>query len=159
MCTGFAVIACEMPSLCQTSAPSGAIRSVEANRYIGVRIEIRAKDAPLVIPVCGSDIESDEHHLCGLASRLQVRTDHGWQSVSVRKGLLAVLGGVAKDAWMPLRIPPGDTAFLVFSINPELLDVRQGDQLRIELDSWSSEAAMRTRDSEEKLTTPPFECP
>lgn len=128
-CAGFALSACEMPSLCQRSTPNGPIRSVEANRYIGVRIEVHAKDAPLVIPVCGSDVESGEHRLCGLASRLQVRTSDGWRDVTVRKGLAAVLGGAAKDVWMPLRIGPGNTELLVYSIDPGQLDVRRGDQL------------------------------
>jgi hypothetical protein len=70
-----------------------------------------------------------------------------------------VLGGVAKDGWLPMRIAPGETEFLVFTIDPELLDVRRGDQLRIELDSWPSEAAMQTTHSEKRLTSPSFECP
>lgn len=159
MCVGLFVLASEKPGLCQTSVPSNAIKSVEASRFIGVRIEVRAKDAPLVIPVCGNNTESNEHPVCGLASRLQVRAGNGWRTVSVRKGLAAVLGGVAKDAWLPLRIAPGETEFLVFTIDPELLDVRRGDQLRIELDSWPSEAAMQTTDSEKRLTSPSFECP
>ncbi len=159
LCAGFAVLACDVPTLCQSPTPNSPIRSVEANRYIGVRIEIHAKDAPLVIPICGSNVESGEHRLCGLASRLQVRTSNGWRPVTVRKGLAAELGGVARGVWKPLRIEPGNTEFLVYSIDPELLDVRRGDQLRFELNTRSSEASMRISDSENRLTTPPFECP
>ena len=159
MCLGLAMFARETPTLCQTSSPSSEIKSVEANRGIGVRIEVRAKDAPLVIPVCGSNVETDEHPLCGLAWRLQVHAGNGWRPVYVRKGVGAVLGGVGKEAWMPLRIAPGNAQFVVVGIDPDLLDVRRGERLRVEVDSWSSEAAMRTSDPEKRLTSPSFECP
>jgi hypothetical protein len=158
-CFGFAVIACDTPILCQTSATSAVITDVEANRYIGLRIGVHAKDAPIVIPTCGSDTESDEHHVCGLASQLQVRTAKGWRSVSVRKGLAGVLGGIAKDKWAPLLIAQGDTAYFTLTIDPSFLDVRTGDRLRVELDTWPNEAAMRTTEPEKKLRSPTFICP
>jgi hypothetical protein len=76
----------------------------------------------------------------------------------VRKGLLAVLGGVPSDKWKSLLIAPGDTNYFSVVIDPGLLDVRRGDELRVEVDSWSSEVAMRTGESEKQLTSPPFEC-
>jgi hypothetical protein len=159
VCFGIVVIACNTQILCQTSATSAVITDVEANRYIGLRIEVRAKDAPMVLPTCGSDTESDEHHVCGLASHLQVRTDKGWRPVSVRKGLAGVLGGIAKDKWAPLLIAQGDTAYFTLTIDPSFLDVRTGDQLRVELDTWPNEAAMRITEPEKKLTSPTFICP
>jgi len=159
VCGGFALIACDTPVLCQTSSASALITDVEANRYIGLRIAVRAKDAPIVIPTCGSNAESDEHHFCGLASRLQVHTAKGWRPVTVRKGLAGELGGIAKDKWTPLRISPGETAYFSLTIDPSFLDVRTGDQLRVELDTWSTEAAMRTTEPEKKLTSPSLKCP
>jgi len=133
-CLAFAVLYGTMPALSQAHLSSGEIRSAEANRVIGVRIEVHATDAPLYIAVCGSD-EVGDHSVCGLAMRLQKRTGSGWRTVSVRKELLAVLGGVAPDAWTPLRIAPGESAFLTFTIDPEQLDVQRGDELRVDLDS------------------------
>ncbi len=157
-CVVFAVLSRETLTFSQKPPSSSAIVGVEANRFIGVRIEIHATDGPIYIPVCGSD-EGGDHHVCGLASRVQVHVGNDWRPASVRKGLAAVLGGVTKDAWTPLRIAPGETEFIVITIDPGLVDVRRGDQLRVELDSWSSEAAMRTKDSEKRLTSPQFECP
>jgi hypothetical protein len=159
MCLALVMLAHGTPIHSQTPSPNSEIKSVEAGRVIGVRVEVRAKDSPLVIAVCGSNVETDDHPLCGLAWRLQVRAGNGWRPVSVRKGIGAVLGGVAKDSWMPLHIAPGEAQFVVVAIDPDFLDVRRGDRLRVEVDSWSSEAAMRTSDPEKRLTSPSFECP
>jgi hypothetical protein len=158
-CAGIALVASERRSLCQSEAPDGEIKSVEANRYIGLRIEVQAKDAQIVIPECGHNSESDEYHLCGLASRLQVRTGNEWRPVSVRRGLAGVLGGATKETWAPLLIAPGRAVYFTLTIDPAFLDVRRGDQLRVELDAWPSEAAMRTTEPEKRLTSPTFECP
>ena len=56
----------------------------------------------------------------------------------MRKGLLAVLGGVPSDKWKSLLIAPGNTNYFSVVIDPGLLDVRRGDELRVEVDSWSS---------------------
>jgi hypothetical protein len=114
---------------CQTTSSTAEIRDADARRLIGVRIEVHAQDGPVVVPFCGSNVESGEYSLCGLASRLQVHTEKGWLPVSVRKGLLGVLGGVAKEKWSPLLIAPRDTAYFSLTIDPDFLDVRHGDQL------------------------------
>lgn len=146
-------------ALYQTSSSSGEIRSANARRFIGVNIEVYAKDAPIVIPACGSNVESGEYLLCGLASRIQVHTSRGWRPVSVRKGLAGELGGVTKEKWSPSLIARGDSAYFSLTIDPDFLDVRQGEQLRVVLDAWSSENAMRTEAPEKQLTSPSFACP
>lgn len=159
VCVGFAGMALDSSILCQTPGSSAEIRDVEANRFIGVRIAVRAIYAPVVIPVCGRNTESDEYRVCGLASQLQLRTRQGWRVVSVRKGLAGVLGGIEKDKWTPLQIPQGGTVYLTLAIDPSFLELRQGDQLRVELDTWSNEAAVLTTEPKKKIASPVFKCP
>ena len=77
----------------------------------------------------------------------------------MREGLAAILGGVDEDAGCLCVFAPDETKFLVFTIDREPLDVRRGDQSRIELDSRQSEAAMGTSDSVKRLTSPSFKGP
>lgn len=127
LCVALAALDGQETARCQTAPSSSGIRSAEASRLIGMRIEVHAEGTPLVVAVCSSE-EAGGHGVCGLAWQLQLNRGNGWRPVSVRKGLLAVMGGVSKDEWMPLRIAPGDTEFLSVAADPELLDVRRGDE-------------------------------
>jgi len=158
LCVVSTMLYSQDPTHSQTAPSGGEIRSAEASRTIGMKIEVHAEGAPLVIAVCAS-YEAGGHGVCGLAWRLQVLRGDRWRPVSVRKGLLAALGGVSTDEWMPLSIAPGKTEFLSVVADPELLDLQRGDRLRVVLDTWTSEAAMRTKSPEKELTSPTFECP
>ena len=158
LCVALATLGGQVKARCQTAPSGSGIRSAEASRLIGMRTEVHAEGAPPVVAVCSSE-EGGGHGVCGLAWQLQLNRGNGWRPVSVRKGLLAVMGGVSKDEWMPLRIALGDTEFLSVAADPEVLNVRRGDRLRVVLDTWTSEAAMHTKIPEKVLTSPTFECP
>jgi hypothetical protein len=143
----------------QQASASSEIRNADAQRFVSVRLEIHARDTALVIPICGGDEEI--HALCAGAAFLQVSTSHGgWRPARVRKGLLATLGMMPKDTWKVRRIDVGDTAYFEFAFSLDLLDVESGKQLRVIVDSWTSEAAMRTKnDPDKRLTSPVVDCP
>ncbi len=134
------------------------IRSADARPLISVRLEVRAKEAALVIPICGGDQET--HSLCAGAATLQAFSHGAWRAARVRRGLAATLGMLPKDTWKAQRIDVGDTAYFDFTFSPELLDVQRGQKLRVVVDSWTSEAAMRGKDDPDKrLTSPIVDCP
>lgn len=143
----------------QESSASSEIRDADAQRLVTVKLEIRAKDGALVIPFCGSDEET--YSLCSGAALLQVSSSHGaWRAAAVRKGLAATLGMMPKETWKAHQIDIGDTAYFYFRFSPDLLDVERGNQLRVVVDSWTSEAAMRANDHPDKrLTSPVVVCP
>jgi hypothetical protein len=143
----------------QQVSVSSEIRNADAQRLVSVRLEIHAKDTALVIPICGGDEEN--HVLCAGAAFLQVSTSNGgWRPARVRKGPAATLGMMPKDTWKADRIDVGDTAYFEFKFSPDLLDVERGKQLRVIVDSWTSEAAMRTKnDPDKRLTSPVVDCP
>jgi len=142
----------------QQSAHSSEIRDADAQLLISIRLEIRAKDAPLVIPVCGGDEEIQG--LCDGAAFLQVSTHGAWRPATIRKGLLATLGALPKETWKVRRLEVGDRAYFNFTFSPELMDVKRGELLRVVVDSWTSEAAMRGKDDPDKrLTSPTIDCP
>ena len=94
------------------------------------------------------------------ASVLQVSSHGAWRPATVRKGLAATLGALPKETWKAYRIDIGDTAYFDFTFSPELLDVERGKPLRVVVDSWTSEAAMRGTDKPDKrLTSPTVDCP
>lgn len=65
-----------------------------------------------------------------------------------------------KETWKAYRIDIGDTAYFDFTFSPELLDDERGKPLRVVVDSWVSEAAMRGTDKPDKrLTSPTVDCP
>ena len=134
------------------------IGSADARPLISVKLEVRAKGAALVIPICGGDQET--HSLCAGAATLQVFSHGAWRTVRVRKGLAATLGMLPKDTWKAQRIDVGDTAYFDFTYSPELLDVQRGERLRVVVSSWTSEAAMRGEDdADRRLRSPIVDCP
>ena len=141
----------------QQRAHSGEIRDADARLLVSIRLEIHAKDAALVIPVCGGDDEIQD--LCAGAAFLQVSSHGVWRSATVRRGLLATLGALPKGTWKTHRIEIGDTAYFNFTFSPELMDVQPRQQLRVVADSWPSESAFREKDSDNHLTSPVFDCP
>jgi len=141
----------------QQGAHSGEIRDADARLLVSIRLAIHARDTALVIPVCGGDDEIQD--LCAGAAFLQVSSHGVWRPAIVRKGLLATLGALPKETWKTHRIEIGDTAYFNFAFSPELMDVQPGQQLRVVADSWSSESALREKDSDVHLTSPVFDCP
>src|SRR5258708_35770694 len=74
----------------QQGAHSSEIRDADARLLVSIRLEIHAKDAALVIPVCGGDDEIQD--LCAGAAFLQVSSRGVWRPATVRKRLVATHG-------------------------------------------------------------------
>jgi hypothetical protein len=145
VCVG--LLGCKRHTVGSASAQQGSgnneIGNANARPLISVSLEIHAKDAALVIPVCSGDEKT--HFLCSGAAFLQVFSNGGWQPAVVRKGLLATLWRDPKDTWKAQRIDVGETANFDFTFSPDLLDVQRGEHLRLAVNSWTSEAAMRPK--------------
>jgi len=142
------------------AVPSASIRSVESVDSVRVTVGIAAATgSTIVVPTCGAD-EKPPDELCGLAARLEVRSEGGWRAVGFRPGVGAVLGGLPMERWKVRVVPDGATTTFTFWFATHAgLDLRRGDRLRIAVDTWPDERSMRAGASPTQVRTPEFRCP
>jgi len=70
-----------------------------------------------------------------------------------------ILGGAPPDKRQFLVIPAGERREFFFEFSKDDFAVKNSQRLRVVVDAWADEQAMRARERVIKLTTPAFECP
>jgi hypothetical protein len=136
----------------------GRIINVEAGETVSVEIDIRATDRDLIVPYCSQDADG-RRDLCSGFAYLEVLNGKMWTRAKPRRGLAGVLGVPSKDALHTVHIAPEHDEHFVFSFSPGFFGIEKGKHLRVKVDAWQSEEAMRTRDADTGIASPGFTCP
>jgi len=131
------------------------IENAYAKPLVEVKIDVRALERPVVVPFCGVRFQN-ERFLCN--AHIERREGGRWNPVRLRSNT-DVLARIPRREWRAAVVPPGNLGTFTYTFNPEFFRVSKGDQLRIVVDYWHSKQAMATDDTDDKLFSPPFDCP
>ena len=132
------------------SEPSIDLRQVRT--LFRVVMEIQAGYTALVIPVCGTD----DPVLC--SAHLEVLSPDGWVAAPTpRDG--PILGGYPLDRAKAAVVQPHSSTRFVFQFAKHVFELRDGQQLRVVVDGWPDEVAMRKGDPKIRIEGPAFELP
>ena len=132
--------------------------ALTTNTLVEVEMNLQTAQESLFVPYCEKRNNRKEY-LCTGAARIEVETRHGWQPAKLRTRD-ATLGGFNPKGGAPGRvIPPGGGATFTFVFSKDLFAVEHGQPLRVVLDTWPDEEAMKAGDEPIRLVSPPFDCP
>jgi hypothetical protein len=132
------------------------LRVTRALPTVWVVVELRSA-SPAVVATCGES-EFGTRLLCLSNAYLEVLTRDGWRRAELRK-TFAVLGGPSADRIHPAAIAPNETGQFIFNFSRRHFEVETGQQLRLAVDTWPSEEALRSNSAATRLTSPSFKCP
>jgi len=118
----------------------GRVDSVRLIPIVRVRITVRNTTAQnIAVPLCGE--LAGYPSLCWLSTRLQVRTPQGWRAAEPARGA-PLPGGVPATASVTLK--PGAETTVTWEFVRTLFEIPAKAQLRLVVDGWPDEAAMKS---------------
>ena len=138
------------PEPAASSRPSIDFRYVRT--LFRVALDIQAGDTPLVIPVCGTDVEL----LCG--AKLEVLSSQRWVSAPTpRDG--PILGGFSVDRAKASVVQPHSSTRFVYQFAKHVFELSKGQQLRVVVNAWPDEVTMRANGPSIRIEGPTFQLP
>jgi hypothetical protein len=157
VCAGLLLFSLPGVAQAQTGArmDGPGIAAVYVKPLVSVKIDVRALEKPIAIPYCGVRYQN-ERFLCN--ARVE-RLEWGkWVALRPRSSK-DVLARIPRRDWKTAIVPPGNLGAFYFTFNPEFFRVSKGDRLRVVVDYWHSKESMAVDETDEKLASPPFDCP
>lgn len=137
------------------SLPSATVASVRSIPLVRVRLVVRnTTSSPIVVPKCGE--RAGTPMLCGLATHLEVMTEHGWKQAEPAKER-GVLGGL--PITVGVSVMPDYEKTFEWEFASNLFTIGRGAQVRLLLDTWRDEPSMKTEKPALLIPTGGFEIP
>ncbi len=137
------------------SGPELELRNIIPHVLLSIRISTAAE--PLFVPHCG-ETEYGTRILCLAGVHLQVQSHQEWNPVKLRH-TFGVLGVARLARFGGRLIPAHSDASVVFDFSRRWFEVEPGQQLRIIVDAWANEQAMKAGAAPTPLTSSVFRCP
>jgi hypothetical protein len=106
----------------------------------------------LVVPMCD---EGGETGPCSLAVHIEVQSGRQWSAAPLSYAA-GVPGGIPLDRARVLKLEPGGSADLRISFLKRDYVFKAGQQVRLRLDTWLTEEAMRANKPALGVVTLPF---
>jgi hypothetical protein len=146
-----------MAALSATAAGElrGTVEDVRSIPLVRVRITVKnTTPSNIAVPSCGE--LAGYPWLCGLSIRFQVLTPQGWRATEPAKGS-PLPGGV--PATSSVTIKPGTETTFTWQFVRDLFEIPPNAHLRLLVDTWRDEAAMKIGTPSASITTADFSIP
>ena len=96
--------------------------------------------------------------LCQDSVSLEVWTGRGWREARMRT-TFGVLGGPGRDVAQGRVLPAMTESLIIYEFSRRFYEVEAGQRLRLVINAWADEQAMKNRSGPIHLISPTFVCP
>src|SRR5262245_27772815 len=139
-----------------SAAPPGSsgphVEVLFARTLVVVDQRVVAGAQGLVVPMCD---EGGESRRCSLAAHIEVQSGRQWSSAPLSYAA-GIPGGIPLDRAKVVKLDPGNSVELRVSFLRRDYVFKAGQQVRLRLDTWLTEEAMRANEPALSVVTSPF---
>jgi hypothetical protein len=96
--------------------------------------------------------------LCQDSVSLEVWTGRGWRKARMRT-TFGVLGGPGRDVAQGRVLPAMTETLVIYEFSRRFYEVEAGQRLRLVINAWADEQAMKNHSGSIHLISPTFICP
>jgi hypothetical protein len=133
------------------------ISHVSSIALLSIRVTIQTDKNQLCVACCGME-ENGEEIIYSKTAHLEMETNEGWVPVKLRWPEV-ILGDVPFYLIRCKTINPESKESFIVRFNRSLFAIKQGQRLRLVIDTWSYETSMKANKPSKPMISLPFDCP